>query len=162
MQNNLVELWGLLHFLYPSVFSQSSERLFDEAFNLTQGTYALDFLNATEKLLSKIMLRRTKDTVENQISIPPREELTVFIPMTEVQRFWTYRLLTRMDTLDLKEIFADDENGDVLRAGREEVKAHLEAHLSPTKTGGNREFKVMYQMFTTYAAPGQQQSGSVS
>ncbi|KAI0685348.1 P-loop containing nucleoside triphosphate hydrolase protein [Cytidiella melzeri] len=132
VQNNLVELWGLLHWLYPAVFGTATEKLFHDAFNLSQGTYALPFLSATEKLLSKIMLRRTKEVVEGQLSIPPREELTVFIPMTDAQRFWTYRLLTRLDTLDLEEVFASD--GETLSGGRLEVQRHIEAH--------NREHKV--------------------
>lgn len=41
--------------------------------------------------------------------MPPRDELTVFLPLTEVQRFWTYRLLTRLDEDDLRGIF--NENG---------------------------------------------------
>lgn len=143
VQNNLVELWGLLHWLHPAIFTPATQRLFDSAFNLTQGTYELDFLKATEKLLSKIMLRRTKDTVEGQISIPPREELTLFVPMTEAQRFWTYRLLTTLDTLDLKEIFTSKiEAGEALSVGRQEVMAQLEAQLkqSSAGTGGNRRY----------------------
>ncbi|KAI0344484.1 hypothetical protein BDW22DRAFT_1412345 [Trametopsis cervina] len=137
IQNNLVELWGLLHWLYPNIFTKHTERLFHDAFNLTQGTYALPFLSSTEKLLSKIMLRRTKDSVEGQISVPPKEELTVFLPMSEAQRFWTYRLLTRLDTLDLEDIFAGkEEGGEGLGAGREEVKAHLQAQIQTNRTGG--------------------------
>ncbi|PCH42878.1 hypothetical protein WOLCODRAFT_90021 [Wolfiporia cocos MD-104 SS10] len=95
VQNNLVELWGILRWLYPTVFTAASERIFKDAFDLTRGLYSLPFLKAVEKLLATIMLRRTKANVE--LSVPPREELTVFVPMTEAQRFWTYRLLTRMD-----------------------------------------------------------------
>jgi len=52
------------------------------------------------------MLRRTKAVVAGD-EVPPREELTVFIPLTETQRFWTYRLLTKMDTPDLLKIFTN-------------------------------------------------------
>lgn len=52
------------------------------------------------------MLRRTKAVVMGE-EIPPREELTVFIPLTDTQRFWTYRLLTKMDTPNLLNIFSD-------------------------------------------------------
>jgi SWI/SNF-related matrix-associated actin-dependent regulator of chromatin subfamily A member 5 len=52
------------------------------------------------------MLRRTKAAVVGD-EIPPREELTVFIPLTDMQRFWTYRLLTRMDMPNLQKIFID-------------------------------------------------------
>lgn len=132
MQNNLVELWGLLHWLYPAVFVPASERLFKESFNLEKGTYSLPFLAATEKLLSTIMLRRTKDTVE--IQVPPREELTVFLPMSEAQRFWTYRLLTRLDTVDLAEIFTSEED-EKENEGRMEMKAYLAAQNAQGKSG---------------------------
>lgn len=53
------------------------------------------------------MLRRTKALVAGN-DVPPREELTVFIPLTEAQRFWTYRLLTRLDAPELHKVFAED------------------------------------------------------
>lgn len=68
------------------------------------------------------MLRRTKATVE--ANVPPKEEQTVFIPLTEAQRFWYYRLLTRMDTMDLQQIFKAEE-GENMDEGRQEVLSHL-------------------------------------
>lgn len=78
------------------------------------------------------MLRRTKATVE--LSVPPREELTVFIPMTEAQRFWTYRLLTRMDTLDLEQIFTAKVQDTPENKGRREVMSYLAHQI---KSGHN-------------------------
>lgn len=106
VQNNLLELWGLLHWLCPSVFTDASERLFKNSFDLSRGSYSIPFLNASAQFLSAIMLRRTKAVVACD-EVPPREELTVFIPLTDVQRFWTYRLLTKMDTPNLRRIFTD-------------------------------------------------------
>ena len=78
------------------------------------------------------MLRRTKTTVE--ISVPPREELTVFIPLTEAQRFWTYRLLTRMDTMDLKTIFPSKMDGDdIIDRGRRQVLEILREQMDNQK-----------------------------
>lgn len=131
VQNNLVELWGLLHWLYPLIFVSATERLFREAFSLEKGSYSLPFLKATEKLLSTIMLRRTKDTVD--IAVPPREELTVFLPMTEAQRFWTYRLLTRLDTVDLQDIFTAELLEEKENEGRKEVQAIIAAQNEKTK-----------------------------
>lgn len=133
MQNNLVELWGLLHWLYPSVFTPASERLFKESFDLSRGMYSMPFLKAAQGLLEIIMLRRTKATVE--FSVPPRDELTVFLPMTEAQRFWTYRLLTRMDTMDLKDIFTAKMEETPMDQGRKEVMSHLATHIKKGKTG---------------------------
>jgi SWI/SNF-related matrix-associated actin-dependent regulator of chromatin subfamily A member 5 len=121
VQNNLLELWGLLHWLYPTVFTSASEQKFKDSFSVSTGSYDLPFLNTAKKLLSTIMIRRTKAAVE--ATVPPREELTVFIPLTEAQRFWYYRLLTRMDTLDLEQIFG--ETGVDEDQGRKEVKEGL-------------------------------------
>lgn len=133
MQNNLVELWGLLHWLFPTVFTPASERIFRESFNLTRGTYSIPILNAAQELLKVIMMRRTKDSVE--INVPPREELTVFIPMTEAQRFWTYRLLTRMDTLDLQEIFTSKPEDGPEDDGRREVREQIASQIKQTASG---------------------------
>ncbi|KIJ64208.1 hypothetical protein HYDPIDRAFT_28649 [Hydnomerulius pinastri MD-312] len=143
VQNNLVELWGLLSWLYPTVFTPASERLFRESFDLSRGSYSLPILKAAQELLAVIMMRRTKDSVE--ISVPPREELTVFIPMTEAQRFWTYRLLTRMDTLELKEIFTSkiEEDGPE-DEGRREVREQIARQIKRTASGeANRWRKLM-------------------
>ena len=140
VQNNLLELWGLLHWLLPKVFTEASERLFKDSFDISRGAYAMPFLNAAKKLLSIIMIRRTKAVVAGD-DVPPREELTVFIPLTEAQRFWTYRLLTKMDAPDLQKIFAErdikKEDG-----GQREVLSHLEnvVPASHDKVDGNRAY----------------------
>ncbi|THH16507.1 hypothetical protein EW146_g4141 [Bondarzewia mesenterica] len=84
VQNNLSELWGLLH--------------------------CLEFVDASRQLLKHIMIRRTKANVD--ISVPPRQETTVFIPFTEMQRFWTLRMLTKLSAPDLGDIFKS-QFGDV-------------------------------------------------
>ncbi|KAG9310832.1 P-loop containing nucleoside triphosphate hydrolase protein [Chiua virens] len=142
VQNNLVELWSLLHWLYPMVFTVASERIFRDSFNLTKGTYSIPILKTSQELLKVIMMRRTKDSVE--ISVPPREELTVFIPMTEAQRFWTYRLLTRMDTLDLQEIFTSKLEDGPEGEGRREVREQIASQMKRTAGGeANRWKKLM-------------------
>ncbi len=132
VQNNLVELWGLLHFLYPTLFTPPTLSPFREAFNLAQGTYALPFLHATEKLLNKIMLRRTKESVGGEVCVPPREEVTVFVPMAEAQRAWVLRLLGGMEVGDLEGIFG--EGGELASLEGAEAKegraASGEAKLS--------------------------------
>ena len=80
------------------------------------------------------MLRRTKATVE--MTVPPREELTVFIPLTEAQRFWTYRLLTRVDTMDLKSIFTSKielDSDDTIDHGRRQVQEILREQIDGQK-----------------------------
>ncbi|KAF7979908.1 hypothetical protein HWV62_40304 [Athelia sp. TMB] len=144
VQNNLVELWGLLHWLYPTVFTLASERLFKESFDLSRGSYSLPFLKAAQNLLATIMLRRTKANVE--FSVPTREELTVFIPMTEAQRFWTYRLLTRMDTMDLKEIFTTKLEDNPMDQGRKEVMSHLATQMKRSNSGEANQYKKLMNL----------------
>ena len=101
---------------------------------MSRGSYSLPFLAAAKKLLDRIMLRRTKATVES--SVPPKEELTVFVPLTEAQRFWTYRLLTRVDTMDLKTIFTSKIEGDrddVIDHGRRQVQEILREQMDDRK-----------------------------
>lgn len=77
LQNSLVELWALLHWLYPAVFPDKTFTLFRDAFNLSAGMYDSTFLDKAQKLLGDVvMLRRTKEGVSNELSVPPREELT--------------------------------------------------------------------------------------
>jgi SWI/SNF-related matrix-associated actin-dependent regulator of chromatin subfamily A member 5 len=62
LQNNLIELWSLLHFLYPNVFS--SQEPFASAFNLTENVIDKDILLKAHSMLRCFMLRRLKDQVE--------------------------------------------------------------------------------------------------
>ncbi|KAJ6623193.1 P-loop containing nucleoside triphosphate hydrolase protein [Mycena sp. CBHHK59/15] len=73
------------------------------------GTYTLPFLDAVRTAARAVQLRRTKAALSGAgelMCVPPREEWTVFVPLTEAQRFWTYRLLTQLDAVDLRDIFA--------------------------------------------------------
>lgn len=99
-------------------------------------------INAVRALLGTVQLRRTKATLTASgalAGVPPREEYTVFIPLTEAQRFWMYRMLTRLETVDLAAIFPrvkeEVRNGKV-DDGRAEVLKHLENHAKggPTTT----------------------------
>ncbi|GBE87288.1 ISWI chromatin-remodeling complex ATPase ISW2 [Sparassis crispa] len=144
VQNNLVELWCILHWLYPTVFTDASERLFKDSFDLSRGLYSLPFLKAAEGLLTTVMLRRTKAAVE--LSVPPCDELTVFVPMTEAQRFWTYRLLTRMDSVELDSIFTTKLEDAKENEGRKEVQAHLAAQITHNKTGEQNQWKKLMNL----------------
>lgn len=52
-----------------------------------------------------LQLRRTKEGVKSELSVPPREEMTIFVPLTPLQRFWYQRLLTKVDTATFNEVF---------------------------------------------------------
>jgi SWI/SNF-related matrix-associated actin-dependent regulator of chromatin subfamily A member 5 len=82
----LHELWALFHFLYPDVFTAPTADAFKAAFNLTKGTYDTKFIEAASALLGKMMLRRMKVDMQ-EIKLPPKEELLVYVPLTLLQRY---------------------------------------------------------------------------
>jgi SWI/SNF-related matrix-associated actin-dependent regulator of chromatin subfamily A member 5 len=68
------------------VFTAQTADGFRDAFNLTKGTYNNKFIEAASTLLSKMMLRRMKADME-EIKLPPKVELLVYVPLTPMQRF---------------------------------------------------------------------------
>jgi len=108
LQNNLHELWSLLNFLYPDIFSSSTH--FDNAFKLDgrRVTVESDTLEEASRMLQPLMLRRTKAEVEK--GMLPKLETTIHCPLSEMQLFWYKRLLLRESSL-LKQL--EEENGDL-------------------------------------------------
>lgn len=105
LQNNLTELWALLHWLYPEVFIERTSELFKKAFNLTRGEVSTDVMDDSRRLLELIMLRRMKNSKGVDLNLPPKTEVLLFAPLTPMQRFWYHRLLTRADDGLLEELF---------------------------------------------------------
>ena len=105
LQNNLTELWALLHFLYPEVFTGNTSESFSNAFNLTLGKYESGFVDASRHLLELIMLRRMKNSYGVNLGLPPKTDVLLFVPLTPMQRFWYTRLITRVDQGLLEELF---------------------------------------------------------
>lgn len=105
MQNNLAELWALLHWLYPEVFTAKTSELFAESFNLTKGQVKNTVLDASRSLLELIMLRRMKNSQGVNLNLPPKTEVLLFVPLSPMQRFWYTRLITRADQGLLDELF---------------------------------------------------------
>ncbi|KAJ7069038.1 P-loop containing nucleoside triphosphate hydrolase protein [Mycena belliarum] len=139
IQNNLTELWGLLRWLYPQIFTQTTRALFASSFDLAAGTYSMPVINAVRALLETIQLRRTKAalTAAGQLGgVPPREEWTVFVPLTEAQRFWTYRMLTHLDKVDLEAIFPRG-TGKVEEDGKEDGRREVLKLLENQAKGGS-------------------------
>ncbi|KAH7108237.1 SNF2 family N-terminal domain-containing protein [Auriculariales sp. MPI-PUGE-AT-0066] len=100
VQNKLSEVWGLLHWLHPSVFTEATRGRFEKAFQLNLGLYDCDMIDSAKDLLQIIMLRRTK--AEADLTVPPKEERTIFLPLSDLQRRCYYVLLKDMDIkLDL-------------------------------------------------------------
>ncbi|KAJ7584720.1 lymphoid-specific helicase isoform 5-like protein [Mycena floridula] len=88
LQNNLSELWALMTFVLPDLFSDVDS--FDEWFNLPamqqhlgsdRSTQVVDALHA---ILKPFLLRRMKTDVET--SLLPKKEYVLYAPLSEQQR----------------------------------------------------------------------------
>lgn len=109
LQNNLTELWALLHWLYPDVFTEQTMKLFSDAFDLTLGKNDLSVMDNARKLLELVMLRRMKESIGVNLGLPTKTEVIMFLPLTPMQRFWYKRLLTRLDKGLLEGVFANSK-----------------------------------------------------
>ncbi|KAG0239598.1 hypothetical protein BGW41_007596 [Actinomortierella wolfii] len=90
LQNNLHELWALLNFLLPDVFSSAED--FDEWFEL-QGGDQDKVVQQLHKVLRPFLLRRIKSDVEK--SLLPKKEINLYVKMTPMQRTWYQRILEK-------------------------------------------------------------------
>eukprot|EP01048_Picozoa_sp_COSAG05_P011763 COSAG05_NODE_1131_length_5775_cov_33.399930_4_plen_646_part_00 len=89
LQNNLHELWALLNFLLPDVFSDSSAF---EQFTSAVGDEKQEIINQLHKVLKPFILRRLKAEVER--GLPPKKELSVYCKMTRSQKV-TYQAVLK-------------------------------------------------------------------
>ena len=95
LQNNLMELWSLLNFLLPDVFSSSED--FDSWFQGKGGEGEDEahenVVQQLHKVLRPFLLRRVKADVER--SLLPKKEINVFVGLTDMQRKWYKSLLEK-------------------------------------------------------------------
>jgi SWI/SNF-related matrix-associated actin-dependent regulator of chromatin subfamily A member 5 len=96
LQNNLRELWAMLHYLAPDVFTSHCAALFEEGFDLSKGLIDSNILRQARKLLSLFMLRRIKDNVA--LKLPSRRELTILVPLTSQQIELYKQVLCSLDS----------------------------------------------------------------
>ena len=99
----MIELWSLLNYLYPEVFTTSTP--FEKHFDLKENIIDKVFLGKTQRLLELFMLRRLKKEVEKLI--PEKLETKVYCPLSKAQVFW-YKTLLMKDVSSL----ANMENTD--------------------------------------------------
>ncbi|KAI8597383.1 SNF2 family N-terminal domain-containing protein [Dissophora ornata] len=90
LQNNLHELWALLNFLLPDVFSSSED--FDSWFE-NQGGDQDKVVQQLHKVLRPFLLRRIKSDVEK--SLLPKKEINLYVGLTPMQRKWYQRILEK-------------------------------------------------------------------
>lgn len=99
LQNNLHELWALLNFLLPDVFTASED--FDSWFNVDGAEGTSNVIKKLHTVLRPFLLRRLKIDVAH--GLPPKTETKLYVGISEMQRAWYTRLLQR-DAINLNAI----------------------------------------------------------
>ncbi|KAK5706763.1 putative DNA helicase ino80 [Elasticomyces elasticus] len=115
IQNNMQELWALLHFIMPSLFDNHDE--FSEWFakdieNHAQSNSELngDQLRRLHMILKPFMLRRVKKHVQKELG--DKIEVDVFCDLTYRQRAYYSNLRNKISIMDLIEKAAVGDEGD--------------------------------------------------
>jgi SWI/SNF-related matrix-associated actin-dependent regulator of chromatin subfamily A member 5 len=148
LQNNLIEFWSFLHYLYPKVYTLSSFEIFQRSFDLSRGNVSKNFLEHCKKLLEIIMLRRTKQGLGDGVfKLPEKKEIVIGVPLSPYQKFWYLRLIRRTNKIALDEIFSSDDSNKVKKEEqfsklgeivseklRLEDKAPVNSSLAPRKS----------------------------
>ncbi|KAF3917384.1 hypothetical protein ABW21_db0203953 [Orbilia brochopaga] len=103
LQNNLIELWSLLHFLLPQVFNdvESFQSWFDFSDLQNSGknseeikqAVGANLVSSLHQILKPFLLRRLKSDVE--LSLPKKREYVLYAPLTQTQKELYRRILDR-------------------------------------------------------------------
>ncbi|KAK5960659.1 uncharacterized protein PWA37_002089 [Arxiozyma heterogenica] len=92
LQNNLHELWSLLNFLLPDIFSSS--QAFDDWFSSdTSEEDKHKIVKQLRTILQPFLLRRIKSDVET--SLLPKKEINLYVGMSSMQKKWYKQILER-------------------------------------------------------------------
>lgn len=119
IQNNMQELWALLHFIMPSLFDSHDE--FSEWFSKDIESHAQsnttlneDQLRRLHLILKPFMLRRVKKHVQKELG--DKIELDVFCELTYRQRAMYRNLRNQISIMDLieKATLGDDQDSGTL------------------------------------------------
>lgn len=114
LQNNLHELWAILYYLYPDIFTVSDP--FDKGFDLLRGVIDNRILRRARKMLSVFMLRRIKDQVD--IKLPGRREVTLLVSLTDRQVELYKQLLCGLDASTIEVVMREGkEIADINASG---------------------------------------------
>ncbi|KAK9086561.1 hypothetical protein Syun_028955 [Stephania yunnanensis] len=92
LNNNLHELWSLLNFLLPEIFS--SAETFDEWFQISGDNDQQEVVQQLHKVLRPFLLRRLKSDVEK--GLPPKKETILKVGMSQLQKQF-YKALLQKD-----------------------------------------------------------------
>jgi DNA helicase INO80 len=119
IQNNMQELWALLHFIMPSLFDSHDE--FSEWFSKDIESHAQsntklneDQLKRLHMILKPFMLRRVKKHVQKELG--DKIELDVFCDLTYRQRAMYSNLRNQISIMDLieKATIGDDDSASLM------------------------------------------------
>ena len=92
LQNNLHELWALLNFLLPDIFSDAED--FDDWFSTERTEEEKDkVVKQLHTVLQPFLLRRIKNEVET--SLLPKQELNLYVGMSPMQKKWYRKILEK-------------------------------------------------------------------
>ena len=112
IQNNMQELWALLHFIMPTLFDSHDE--FSDWFSKDIESHAQsntklneDQLRRLHMILKPFMLRRVKKHVQKELG--DKIELDVFCDLTYRQRAYYTNLRNKISIMDLIEKAVGDE-----------------------------------------------------
>lgn len=115
IQNNMQELWALLHFIMPSLFDSHDE--FSEWFSKDIESHAQsntklneDQLKRLHMILKPFMLRRVKKHVQKELG--DKIELDVFCDLTYRQRAYYSNLRNQISIMDLIEKATTGDDSD--------------------------------------------------
>ncbi|PAN45300.1 hypothetical protein PAHAL_9G108900 [Panicum hallii] len=124
LQNNLAELWSLLNFILPDIFSSHEE--FESWFDFsgkaseekeeTEEKRRVHVVSKLHAILRPFLLRRMKEDVEQML--PRKKEIIIYANMTELQKRIQDHLVEK--TFD---VYLNEESDIVLR--RPGIKAKL-------------------------------------
>jgi SWI/SNF-related matrix-associated actin-dependent regulator of chromatin subfamily A member 5 len=104
LANNLEELWSLLNFLVPDVFTTSAP--FAEAFDLTNNVVDKVKLEQANRVLKLFMIRRLKSEVEKLM--PRKIETRITCPLSKTQIWWYKAILLK----DINVLARSDDGED--------------------------------------------------
>ena len=111
IENRLLDLWTLFRFLMPGLLG--SRRLFEDYIDSTNPKLRQAFEKQLRKQVAPFILRRQKDKVGTDL--PPKMEMDLICPITELQRQTYEKLLSR----------GRDELGDDLQAAMQGNTMHF-------------------------------------
>lgn len=140
IQNNLIELWALLNYLYPTIFNNSM--IFKHGFNVVTGHTDPQLLLYAQSLLSIVMLRRLKKNVAP--NLPHKTEYLISCPLSDTQTYWYKQFLSQQcDMLD--QVNNDiQQNGDVVvmtEKQDESNESNVEDMVDINDTTANKKYK---------------------